>query len=111
MTVPVALVAMLGTGCHSAYIDAVVVNNTSAPVTLLEVDYPSASFGTQLLGSRKEFHYRFKVQGTGNLKLLWTDPKQQEHSVDGPDLAEGSEGSFRIVIAPDGVEWQPHLKK
>ena len=111
MGVPAALVVVLGTGCHSAFVDAVVKNETAAPVSLVEVDYPSASFGTQTLAPGQEYHYRFKVQGSGTLKLLWTDTKQQEHTVNGPEMHENAEGGLRIVITQNGVEWQPKLKK
>lgn len=106
-----ALVVALGTGCHSSNVDAMVTNQTAEPVSSVEVDYPSASFGTNLLAPGQDFHYRFKVQGSGNLKLLWTDQKRHEHSVDGPEVSEGSEGSYRIVIRSTGVAWESSLKK
>ena len=40
-----AVLALSLTGCHSSHIDATVENRTGAPIELLEVDYPSASFG------------------------------------------------------------------
>ena len=51
-------------GCHSPYVAATVSNRTSQPIDLLEVDYPSASFGTQSLAPGADFHYRFKVLGS-----------------------------------------------
>jgi hypothetical protein len=97
---------VFASGCHSAYVDATLTNATSEPVSLVEVDYPSASFGTQSLAPGAVFHYRFKVQGSGNLKLLWTDARRQDHTVNGPSLSEGSEGGLRIEIQPGGtVGW------
>jgi hypothetical protein len=40
-------------GCHSAYIAATISNRTQRPITLIELDYPSASFGTQTLTPSK----------------------------------------------------------
>ena len=39
-------VALTLTGCHSPYVEATISNRTPSPITLIEVDYPSASFGT-----------------------------------------------------------------
>jgi hypothetical protein len=100
------------TGCHSAYVDAVVANRTGEPVTVLEVDYPSASFGTETLASGADYHYRFKVQGEGPLKLLWTDAKRHDHTANGPELHEGADGSLQIVLQHTGrVDWNMGLKK
>ena len=93
-------------GCHSAFVDADVVNKTGNSLSLVEVDYPSASFGTESLADGAEYHYRFKVQGSGALKVLWTDTKQVDHSVNGPQLQEGVEGGLKIVLGPgEHVQW------
>jgi hypothetical protein len=94
------------TGCHSAYVEATVSNRTSQPIALVEVDYPSASFGTQVLAPGADFHYRFKVLGTGTMKLTYTDNSRKDQSSKGPYLKEGAEGLLLITIAPDGVHWQ-----
>jgi hypothetical protein len=104
----VALATLIAiTGCHSPYVTATVSNRTSRPIELLEVDYPSASFGTQNLAPGADFHYRFKVLGSGNMKLLYTDSTHQDHKSDGPILKEGGEGRLAIVITDTGVTWQP----
>jgi hypothetical protein len=94
-------------GCHSPYVAATVSNRTSRPIEILEVDYPSASFGTQALAPGADFHYRFKVLGSGSMKLLYTDSEQHDHKSDGPFLKEGAEGPLAIVIADNGISWQP----
>ncbi|HTC76205.1 MAG TPA: hypothetical protein VK684_11555 [Edaphobacter sp.] len=94
-------------GCHSPYVATTVSNQTSQPIELLEVDYPSASFGTQNLAPGADFHYRFKVLGSGSMKLLYTDSAHQDHKSDGPFLKEGAEGPLTILIADSGVTWQP----
>ena len=93
------------TGCHSAYVDAVVRNRTPQPISLVELDYPSASFGTQALAPGQDFRYRFKILGTGSLKLIWTDPAHIERHSDGPALSEGQEGSLAVTLTPAGVQW------
>jgi hypothetical protein len=95
------------TGCHSPYVVTTVSNHTTQPIALLEVDYPSASFGTENLAPGADFHYRFKVLGSGNMKLLYTDSTHQDHKSDGLFLKEGAQGTLAIVIADTGVTWQP----
>jgi hypothetical protein len=94
-------------GCHSPYVAATVSNRTSQPIDLLEVDYPSASFGTQSLAPGADFHYRFKVLGSGNMTLTYTTTTFHDKKSEGPFLKEGDEGPLQITIAPDGVHWQP----
>jgi hypothetical protein len=100
------LAILTATGCHSPYVEATVSNHTGKPIELLEVDYPSASFGTQNLATGTDFHYRFKVLGSGPTKFLYTDSAHQEHKSDGPFLKEGAEGALAIVITATGVTWQ-----
>jgi hypothetical protein len=95
-------------GCHSSYIQATISNRTAEPIKLIEVDYPSASFGTQALQPGKDFHYRFTVIGEGKMKLTYTDSANNEHKSDGPELKEGAEGPLTITIASDGVHWDSH---
>jgi hypothetical protein len=88
-------------------VETTVSNRTSQPIQLVEVDYPSASFGTQSLAPGANFHYRFKVLGEGKMKLIYTDASNNEKKFDGPELKEGAEGPLTITIATDGVQWQP----
>src|SRR5579875_1192163 len=99
----------LAAGCHSAFIQASVVNHTGQPVHLLEVDYPSASFGSGELANGATFHYRFKVLGSGAAKLTWTDAQQREHTSKGPDLTEGQEGTLTITLGPADANWDTNL--
>lgn len=96
-------------GCRSPYIEAIVSNRTSQPIGLIEVAYPSASFGTQGLAPGADFHYRFKVLGSGDMKLTYTDSAHQEQKSLGTSLKEGAEGRITITIAPDGTHWDPAL--
>jgi hypothetical protein len=95
----VALAALLVlAGCHSAYIAATISNRSPAPLSLVELDYPSASFGTQSLAPGADYHYRFKVLGNGPTSVLWTDARHQDHKAPGPTLDEGDEGTLTITF-------------
>jgi hypothetical protein len=110
----IALPALLASGCHSYHVDVTVENRTGAPVQLLEVDYPSASFGAGSLAADGVYHYRIQLRGSGPVKILYSvsETGHPQHSVqiEGPSLAELQEGSLQIVLLPGGkAEFHPEL--
>lgn len=100
LAITLAMAAMAG--CHSYHIDATIVNRTGATVRLLEVDYPSASFGADSVAAGSILHYRIQVQGSGQLKVQYAAPDGKQPQIDGPSLAEGQEGRMEIVLLPQG---------
>ena len=106
---PALVLAGMLTGCHSAMIQTTVHNSTGGVLQLIEVDYPSASFGTQGLAPGADFRYRFKVLGSGALKILYTDQSGKELTGTGPELHEGLEGQLLIEVGDRGVVWSPKL--
>lgn len=98
-------------GCHSHYIQATITNTGTADVNVVQVEYPSASFGVQHLAPGAVFHYRFKLLGSGNLKITYYDAKNGEHPQTGPWLNEGQEGTLDIAIPASGsVTFKSSLK-
>ncbi len=109
---PAGLVSLLLlAGCHSHYIQATVTNDGTAAVNVIEVEYPHASFGTQQLLPGKTFPYRFKLLGSGPVKIEFVDAKNVEHQQNGPWLNEGQEGRLNIRLTDEGhAEFQTELK-
>jgi len=106
-----AAVVMLS-ACHSSHIDVAVENRTGAPVRLLEVDYPTASFGSDSLAADATMHYRIQIQGSGPLKVQYTAGNGRQVHVEGPAMAEQQEGTLGIELLPDGkAEFRPHLSR
>ncbi len=104
-------VALLS-GCHSKYVQTTITNASGAAVSVVQVEYPSASFGVQTLGPGQVFHYRFKVYGSGPVKLTFFDAKQQEHHSTGPTLSEGDEGALTITVTtPDHADFNVSVHK
>ena len=104
-----SLVALAG--CHSYHVETTIENRSGGAVTLLEVDYPSASFGADAIASGADFHYRFQIQGSGPLKVQYTQANGKAASATGPALHQGQEGRLQIVLLPDAkVAFQPDLK-
>lgn len=98
--------------CRSPYVETTVTNQTGASVSLIEVDYPDASFGTQQIAGGQTFHYRFKILGPtpGPVKITFTTPGKKVHTATGPMLHPGQQGSLSISLKPDAsVTWNPEL--
>jgi hypothetical protein len=97
-------------GCHSYHVETSVENRTGDTVKLLEVDYPSASFGDNSLAAGATFNYRIQLRGSGPLKVQYTTSEGKQASVDGPTVTEGQEGQLQIVLLPGGkAEFHPSL--
>ncbi|WP_348261491.1 hypothetical protein P8935_17020 [Telmatobacter sp. DSM 110680] len=98
------------TACHSYHIEATVENHTGGTVTLLEVDYPSASFGKDTLAADEVFHHRIQTRGDGPISVQYTGPHGRTVQVQGPQIYEQQEGSIEIVLLPNGkAEFHPAL--
>ncbi|MGC2604815.1 MAG: hypothetical protein WA419_04605, partial [Silvibacterium sp.] len=106
-----ALLACLSlSACHSAFVQTSIVNHTGKMVQLVEVDYPSASFGTQQIADNATYHYHFKIQGSGPVKITFTGDADKAYSATGPTLEPGQQGSLTITLESDGkVTWTPAL--
>jgi hypothetical protein len=104
-------VLLAASGCHSAYVEAVVRNDSGAAVSLVELDYPSASFGTETLAAGGEYHYRFKILGNGPTKVIWTDSARKEHTVAGPELQEGLQGRLTVALSATSATWNTQLHR
>ena len=77
---------------------------------LIEVDYPSASFGAQVLSAHAIYHYRFKVQGSGPVTLSYTGADGKTHTSTGPVLDEGQHGGLTITLDSAGkIAWTQSL--
>jgi hypothetical protein len=98
------------TGCHSYHVETTVENHTGGTIQLLEVDYPSASFGSDSLAAGADFHYRIQIQGSGPLKVQYTSLAGRQVQIAGPTLSERQQGSLSIVLQPDGkAQFGPQL--
>ena len=79
-------------------VETTIANRTGGDITELQVDYPSASFGKDVLPNGADFHYRFKVLGGGATTILWTDAAHHDQKNSGPPLREGDEGTLTITF-------------
>lgn len=98
------------TACRSPFVQTSIVNHTSGTVQLIEVDYPYASFGTQQIAPDSAFNYRFKILGSGPVKISFTGPDGKPYTATGPTLQSGQQGKLVITLDNAGkVQWKPEL--
>ena len=88
-------------GCKSHHVEISVENRTGAEVRLLEVDYPSASFGADSVAAGQTVRSSIQVQGSGPVKVLYTAPDKHQAQISGPELHEKQEGKLEIVLLPE----------
>jgi hypothetical protein len=106
-----AVLVFLLSGCRSAWIQAVIINQQSTPVNLVEVDYAGGSYGVQSIAAHGSFHYRFHLLGSDKVTVSFMDASGHAVKVTGPELKIGQFGTLRIEIEPgDQVVWTPQLK-
>jgi hypothetical protein len=96
--------------CHSYHVDTTIENRTGADIQLLEVDYPSASFGADRLAAGAVFHYRFQILGSGPVKIQYTAHDGRQVQSTGPNLVERQQGQLQVLLLPDGrCQFLPRL--
>jgi len=102
---------LLVSACRDAHINVTVENRTGAQIDLLEVDYPSASFGDDTLASGASYRYLIQVRLEGPVKVQYNEhATHQLRQMTGPDLHEGQQGQLEIVLLPGGkAEFHPQL--
>jgi hypothetical protein len=99
----IALPALtIAEGCHSYHVDITIENRTAGAIQLLEVDYPSASFGRDALAASGVYHYRIQLRGNGPIKVQYTAADGHQSQITGPVLTERQEGRLQIVLLPEG---------
>jgi hypothetical protein len=105
------ILTLSATGCHSYWVDADIDNQTGETIHELEVDYPTASFGKNTLGSGQTMHYRFQIRGSGPVKVEYTFDNGKVTHAQGLNLAERQQGQLRIRLMPlSKVEFLPRLE-
>jgi hypothetical protein len=102
---------LLLAGCKSRFVETTVENRSGAAVSVMEVSYPNASFGVDKLGDGADYHYHFKIQGSGRIGIEYDDATGKHHKAKGPELDEGQSGELRIRLLPNAEpEFQTSFK-
>jgi hypothetical protein len=108
LSVVLGLLLALG-GCRTPLVDTTIVNQGPA-LHVVEFDYPSASFGTDLIPAGGQYHYRFRIQESGPLTLHFEDNEGHDHTAAGPVVHQGQQGSLVVTIKGSNSPLQWDLK-
>ncbi len=107
------LAALVAIGCkeyRSFWINVTVVNQTGAPVRDIEVDYPIASFGINLLAPGAVYHYRLKVNGHGPISAQYLGAMDKTIHAAGPDVRDNEQGQLTISLLPqEKIQFAPQF--
>lgn len=96
--------------CRSAYVQTAIVNHSGDKVQLVEVDYPSASFGTQQIDNNATYNYRFKILDSGAVKITYMGAGNKTYTATGPQLRQGQQGTLTVTLDGGGkVDWATNL--
>ena len=66
------------TGCRSYHVGITVENRTGAAIQLLEIDYPSASFGADSMAPGANLKYQVQVRGSAPIKAVHSCGRRSE---------------------------------
>ncbi|HEV2134122.1 MAG TPA: hypothetical protein VGR47_07645 [Terracidiphilus sp.] len=101
---------LIAASCQSYIVHVTVVNHTGSTVNLLEVDYPSASFGVDTLPAGAAYQYRVQLQDSGPIKVIYSAGEKKQFQSTGPTLHEKQQGDLEIILDPTGkTEFHPNL--
>jgi hypothetical protein len=98
---------LAATGCRSHVIKVSLTNTSAQPVSMIEVNYPGASFGVNTLAPGQSFQYVIKPVEDGILKTQFSDAKGTTHKTYGPAVKKGQEGSIEIRLTQDSALTTP----
>jgi len=106
--VSAALLAL--SACHSYHVDATVTNRTGQRIQLLEVTYPSASFGANSMEPGEVIHAPIQFRNEGKAHVHYIGPAGAAIEIDGPEFHENQEGSLEIILLPAGqAQFNPNF--
>jgi len=101
---------LLMVGCRAKLVEVRVINAGTTELHNIEVDYPSASFGTSTLAPGATYTYRIQLQDAGHMKVEFSDSKEQPHSGKGPYAEQGQQGTLTLKLDGSGKnEWVTHM--
>jgi hypothetical protein len=100
-----ALVFMIAmAGCHAHVVKISVTNSSSEPIKTIIVDYPSATFGKDILAPRETYFSLIKPVDKGPIKVRFTDAQGATHTYKSISLEQGDDGSVDIKLTQTSAE-------
>ena len=102
---------MVLVGCRSRGVNITITNTGGQPIRNIEVDYPGGTFGRAAIQPNDSFHYRMKILGDGQMKLIFQESDGREHHENGPAVHAGDDGEMTVTIDKDGNNtWKANVQ-
>jgi len=105
----VALIVLVG--CRSRVVQVKLINTSPKPISIIVVDYPTATFGVDKLEPGTTYQYPIKLLGTGPLNIQFTDADGHNHTYTGPALHKNDEGSVTVQLTQNSASAQSNLSQ
>lgn len=105
----VTVVALVG--CRSRVVQVKLINTSPKPISIIVVDYPTATFGVDKLEPGTTYQYPIKLLGTGPLNIQFTDADGHNHTYTGPTLHKNDEGSITVQLTQNSASAQSNLSQ
>ncbi|HKT50738.1 MAG TPA: hypothetical protein VJV96_10590 [Candidatus Angelobacter sp.] len=98
-------------GCRSRVVNIKLINTSQKPLSIIVVDYPTATFGVDKLESGATYQYAIKPLGTGPLNVQFTDADGHNHTYTGPALHKNDEGSVTVQLTQNAASAQSSVSQ
>jgi len=105
----VALIVLVG--CRSRVVQVKLINTSPKPLSIIVVDYPTATFGVDKLEPGTTYQYPIKLLGTGPLNIQFTDADGHNHTYTGPTLHKNDEGSLTVQLTQNSASAQSNVSQ
>lgn len=96
-------------GCRSRVVNVKLINTSQKPLSIIVVDYPTATFGVDKLEPGATYQYPIKLLGTGPLNIQFTDADGHIHTYTGPSLHKNDEGSVTVQLTQNSASAQSNV--
>lgn len=98
-------------GCRSRVVNVKLINTSQKPLSIIVVDYPTATFGVDKLEPGATYQYPIKLLGTGPLNIQFTDADGHNHTYTGPALHKNDEGSVTVQLTQNSASAQSNFSQ
>ena len=98
-------------GCRSRVVNVKLINTSQKPLSIIVVDYPTATFGVDKLEPGATYQYPIKLLGTGPLNVQFTDADGHNHTYTGPALHKNDEGSVTVQLTQSAASAQSNVSQ
>jgi hypothetical protein len=105
------LLGLATSACRSHGIDVTIQNNSSVPIRNVELDYPTAAFGTAVIAPGKSYWYHIKPSGSGEVSLSFEPENGKAFREKGPTVHAGDSGTLTLIVEQDaGQQWRMRVQ-